>query len=317
MDLGIVIVSFNVRELLAACLNSVVASLALSQLDARIIVLDNASADGSAAMVREQFPGVQLIASQRNLGFAAANNVGMCDLIPNSESRISKFQVPRHVLLLNPDTEVWGEALAVLVHFLDEHPDVGAVGARLLYPDGRLQHGAFHFPGVVQTFFDFFPTHRWLTDSWLNGRYSQAAYANGPFPIDHPLGACLMVRAEAIRQIGLMDEQFFMYCEEIDWCLRLKRAGWQIYCVPQAEVVHHVARSTRQFREAMFVALWRSRLRLYAKHSSPARQWAIRQVIRLGVEREIRRASTDDRLSPAERDARLKSYHEVLTMLRC
>jgi GT2 family glycosyltransferase len=220
------------------------------------------------------------------------------------------------VLLLNPDTEVRGEALALLVRFLDEHPEVGAVGAKLLYPDGRLQHGAFHFPGVAQTFLDFFPIHHRLTDSWLNGRYPRVAYADGPFPIDHPLGACLMVRTEAIRRVGLMDEQFFIYCEEIDWCLRIKRAGWQIYCVPQAEVVHHVAQSTRQFRNAMFVALWRSRLRLYAKHYSPVRQWAIRQVIRLGVGRELRRASVDGRLSPAERDARLGSYRQVLEMLR-
>jgi GT2 family glycosyltransferase len=318
MDLGIIIVSFNVRDLLAACLDSVFASLAGSRLDARIVVVDNASADGSAEMVRERFPQVRLIAGQRNLGFAAAGNVGMRHLVldSNPKSKVQNPKSARHVLLLNPDTEVRGEALALLVRFLDEHPEVGAVGAKLLYPDGRLQHGAFHFPGVAQTFLDFFPIHHRLTDSWLNGRYPRVAYADGPFPIDHPLGACLMVRTEAIRRVGLMDEQFFIYCEEIDWCLRIKRAGWQIYCVPQAEVVHHVAQSTRQFRNAMFVALWRSRLRLYAKHYSPVRQWAIRQVIRLGVGRELRRASVDGRLSPAERDARLGSYRQVLEMLR-
>ncbi len=324
MDLGIVIVSYNVRDLLGACLRSVFASLKDSQLDAEVWVVDNASADGSPDVVRDEFPQVHLIALDQNMGFAAANNMAMRQMgfweltatSPQGKTRTTNAEQagtrPRHVLLLNPDTEVRGQALQTLVDFMDQNPGVGVVGPRLVYPDGGFQHSAFAFPGVAQTFFDFFPVHGRLLDSRLNGRYPKSAYADGPFPVDHPLGACLMARGEAIHQVGLLDEGFFMYCEEIDWCMRFKRAGWQVYCMPAAEVVHHVAQSTRQFREAMFVALWRSRFHLYAKHYGPLKRWAIRQVARAGIRWQMRRAGRE--LTGPELERRLNAYQTVLAM---
>jgi len=329
MDLAIVIVSFNVRDLLRTCLRSVFTSLEGSRLQASVWVVDNASADGSAEMVRHEFPQARLIALDQNLGFAAGNNVAMREMGFNqsaaclerslsgqpsaaSHGQPGACDLPRHLLLLNPDTEIHGQAIQTLVDFLDQHPRVGVAGARLVYPDGRFQHSAFAFPGVVQTFLDFFPIHGRLLDSRLNGRYPHSAYARGPFPVDHPLGACLMARSEAVRQVGLMDEGFFMYCEEVDWCIRFKRAGWTVYCVPAAEVVHHEAQSTGQFRDAMFVALWRSRFRLYAKHYGPLRRWAIRQVARAGIRWQMRKAM--QQVTGPELERRLVAYQAVLAM---
>lgn len=296
------IVSYNVRDLLRACLKSI------RNPDIEILVVDNASDDGSAEMVRDAFPKVQLIANETNAGFAAANNQGI------------RASSGRHVLLLNPDTEVLDDALARLVGFLDRHPDYAAAGAGLVYPDGSFQHSAFRFPGAMQCFFDFFPTSNRLMNSRLNGRYPRAWYERGqPFDIDHPLGACLVVRREAIDEVGLLDGGFFMYCEEIDWCWRMRKVGWKIACVPAARVVHHAGASTRQFRDEMFVTLWRSRFRLFEKHLRPLRRRLIGWIVRLGVLRERLRATgqaSSGEMPMAELVSRLAAYEEVSRMAR-
>jgi len=312
-DLSIVIVSFNTRRLLKECLNSVYASLAESNLAGEVIVVDNASQDGSAAMVRESFPQVRLIANEDNRGFATANNQALRALGYGTGSLS-----PRYVMLLNPDTVVRGNALTTLVRFMDENPKAGACGARLIHSDGRFQHSAFAFPTLFQVFFDFFPINHRLTDSRLNGRYPRRLYQAGqPFPIDHPLGATLMVRREAIVQVGFLDERFFIYCEEIDWCLRIKAAGWDIWCVPEAEIVHHVAQSTGQFRDEMFVALWKSRYQLFEKHYSPLFRWMARRIVRWGLWAEIRRtraAARRGEITESELTSRLAAYRRVARM---
>jgi N-acetylglucosaminyl-diphospho-decaprenol L-rhamnosyltransferase len=321
-DLSIVIVSFNTRQLLKECLDSVYASLAESTLTSEVIVVDNASQDGSAAMVREHFPQVKLIANEGNRGFATANNqalramgYGIGDRRYPSSSNLHYPSPPRYVMLLNPDTIVGENALTTLVRFMDETPRAGACGARLLHSDGSFQHSAFAFPTLFQVFLDFFPINYRLTDSRLNGRYPRQLYQAGkPFPIDHPLGATLMVRREALEQAGLLDERFFIYCEEIDWCLRLKAAGWGIWCVPEAEIVHHVARSTGQFRDEMFVALWKSRYQLFEKHYSRLFQWMARRIVRLGLWAEARRAraaAQRGEITESELTSCLTAYRQV------
>lgn len=314
LDLAIVVVSYNTRALLRACLKSVVASVDQGSLRAQVIVVDNASTDDSVAMVSQCFPQAHLIANENNVGFAAANNQALRWLgFDGGADAPPPGQLPRYILLLNPDTEVRGQALATLVSFLDAHRQVGAAGARLVYPDGRPQHSAFGFPGIAQTFLDFFPINHRLANSRINGRYPARWYEGGPFPVDHPLGACLMVRREVVEEVGLLDERFFMYCEEIDWCMRIKRLGWGIYCVPQAEVVHREAQSTGQFRQAMFVALWRSRLLLYDKHYGRLRRWAIRRIIRLGVERRMAQARRR-RMDAGQQERQLAAYDKVSRM---
>ena len=312
MDLAVITVSYNTRELLADCLESVLAGLELSELAGEVWVVDNASADGSAEMVQRRFPQVRLIAHDDNLGFAAGNNLALETMGFGTHSS------PRHVLFLNPDTHVLGDALGVLAGFLDSTPKAGAAGARLQHGDGSFQHSAFAFPGLAQVFLDFFPIHHRLLDSPLNGRYSRKRYRGGePFSVDHPLGAALMVRGETLAQTGGFDERFFMYCEEIDLCQRIKKAGWEIYCVPRAEIVHLVAQSTSQFGDRMYVALWQSRFLLAEKHRSRTFGWAVRGLVRLGLWAESRRAKAAHRrgeITAREMEGRLAAYREVANL---
>lgn len=328
-DLAIIIVSYNVCELLAGCLESVFAGLTKSPgLQASVIVVDNASADGSAAMVAGRFPQARLLASQENLGFAGGNNLALqalgfrpagaeamprAEIAPGRLASADRPARPRHVLLLNPDTVVEGHALLELVSFLDGKLQAGACGAQLAHPDGRFQHAAFRFPGLWQIAFDFFPPpgrlNQPVLDSRWNGRYSRRLYAGShPFPVDFVLGAALMVRAEAIEQVGLLDEGYFMYCEEMDWQQRLHRAGWAVYCLPAARVLHYGGASTSQFRGPMVVALWRSRLRYFQRYHGRSFNWLARKLIGQGAAVEARRAR---RLQPPDLAQRLAAFDQV------
>jgi N-acetylglucosaminyl-diphospho-decaprenol L-rhamnosyltransferase len=302
MDLSVVTVSYNTRELLRACLASVLSALAQGPKH-ELIVVDNASRDGSASMVRDEFPRVQLIANEDNRGFAAASNQG----IQQSSGRC--------VLLLNPDTIVKSTALQRMSAVLESRDDVGAVGPKLVYPNGELQHSAFTFPTITMIFLDFFPLHHRLLDSPINGRYPRSLYeGNEPFPIDHPLGAALMAKRQVIEHVGLLDERFYMYCEEIDWCMRIKNSGGRILCVPQAEIVHHVAQSTSQLGPQMFVELHRSRYRLYEKHYSASFRRAARWIVSLGLtylEVRDRWEAKRGALDSGTLANRLKAYQEI------
>lgn len=285
MGLAVVIVSWNVRDLLTDCLRSLCADLTTSGLQADIWVVDNGSTDGTPEMVVEAFPQVHLIASPENLGFAAGNNVALRE-ISNPKS-----QIPKYIWLLNPDTEVQPGATAALLAALEANPRAGVAGAKLLYADGSLQQSAFRFPGLVQLVFEFFPLPPRLYDTSINGRYPRRRYeAQAPFLVDHPLGATMMVRAEAVAQVGLMDEGYRMYCEEIDWCWRMRRAGWRALCVPTARVIHHAGRSTGQVPIPSFVNLWTSRARLYARHHGPLTRRLAQALVRAGVRRRMRGA---------------------------
>jgi GT2 family glycosyltransferase len=314
--LAVVVVSYNVRDLLHACLNATFASLTVSGLSSSVIVVDNASTDGSAAMVAAEFPQVRLLASPSNLGFAGGNNLALRLLGFGAQSPIPN---PQYVLLLNPDAAPVGDAIGRMMGFLEVRPEVGGVGAQLRYPDGRFQHAAFRFPGLLQLWFDLFPPRpRRLLDSRLNGRYHRSLYDAGrPFPIDFALGASLMVRREAIQAAGLLDEGYFMYAEEVDWCWRMRQAGWPLYCVPSAIVIHHGGASARQFRAQSFVNLWRSRQRLYGRFYGPLRRWLAGRIVRLGMRAEARRARAAAARGEITRDelaVRLAAVREVKTL---
>lgn len=317
VDLSLIVVSYNVRELLQQCLKSVNSQqLTVNpkplftvhrSLIIETIVVDNASSDGSATMVREKFPRVQLITNKENRGFATANNQGL------SISR------GRYVMMLNPDTVVREGALETLVKFMQAHPRAGTCGGKLVFPDGSLQHSAFHFPTLTQIVLDFFPLNWRLTDSRINGRYPRAWYVRGePFRIDHPLGADFLVRREAVEQVGWLDEKFFLNCEEIDWAMRIQRAGWETWCVPRAEIVHYEAQSKKQFRDESFVNLWRARIYLFNKHYSRAFNWTMRRIVRAGLWKLSRQARAEARrgqVTQGELEKRLGAYRQVKNVL--
>jgi N-acetylglucosaminyl-diphospho-decaprenol L-rhamnosyltransferase len=286
--LAVVIVSWNVRDLLGACLCSLLDDLERSSLKAQVWVVDNASSDGTPAMVAGDFPEVRLIASDENLGFAAGNNLALRE-ITNLKSQVSEY-----IWLLNPDTEVLPRATSALLAALEADPQAAVAGAKLLYPDGSLQPSAFRFPGLVQLAFEFFSLPSRFYDTPLNGRYPRRLYEGEvPFPVDHPLGAAMMVRMGAVARVGLMDEGYRMYCEEIDWCWRMRQAGWHALCVPAARVIHHAGRSAAQAPVSSFVNLWISRARLYARRHGPITHRLARAMVRIGMRRRMRGASPE------------------------
>jgi GT2 family glycosyltransferase len=227
-DLSIIILNMNNRPMLEKCLASIQQNT--RQISYEIIVVDNASSDGSQKMVKDKFPQVKLIANQENLGFSKANNQGLG--IYNA----------RYAMLLNDDTEVKDRALDQLVKFMDQHPQAGACGPRLLNTDGSIQRQG----GLLGKRF------------WL---------ANKPLPVDLVIGAALLVRKEVIDQVGLMDENLFFYNDDLDWCLSIRKGGWQIYYVPEAEVVHYGGYSSRgTFKRRLLVEGFKGGLYFCRKH---------------------------------------------------
>jgi N-acetylglucosaminyl-diphospho-decaprenol L-rhamnosyltransferase len=247
---SVVVVSWNTRELLARCLEAL-AEGEVSSPTCEAFVVDNASSDGSAEMVPQRFPAVHLIANRANVGFARANNQAL------------RESTGRYLLLLNPDTEVRPGAVASLVRFMDQHSRVGAAGARLLNPDGTLEPSCHPAPTLSREVWRLFH---------LDLLWPYAAYPISEWDLEHPQrvdviqGACMMVRREAIDQVGLLDEDFFIYSEEVDLCRRLRQSGWDVYWVPQATVMHHGGQSTRQVASSMFLRLHQAKVHYFRKH---------------------------------------------------
>ncbi|MCL5996874.1 MAG: glycosyltransferase [Chloroflexi bacterium] len=248
-DLSVVIVSWNTCDLLAQCLASIYANPPLCAFE--VFVVDNASSDGSPAMVRERFPKVRLIENLQNVGFACANN----QAIRHSTARL--------VLLLNPDTEVRAGALQALADFIDAHPLTGAAGARLLNPDGTLQASCYPEPTLSRELWRLF--HLDLIAAY--GVYHMTDWDTiTTRPVDIVLGACLLIRRQALDQVGLLSEDYFMYTEELDLCHDLRRSGWQIHWVPEAQVLHYGGQSTTQVASEMFLKLYQGKVAYFRKH---------------------------------------------------
>jgi len=220
-----------------------------------LTVVDNASTDGSAEMVKNNFPQVKLIENSANHGFAAANNQGI---------RTAKG---RYVLLLNSDTLVLDQAIAKVVSFADVHSDAAVVGCKVLNPDLTLQRTCFMSPSVLNMFLSSTYLYKVFPKSKFFGRERMTWWNRGDVrEVDVVTGCFMLVRRKAIEQVGMMDERFFMYAEETDWCYRFKQAGWKVIFAPVGEVVHLGGQSTEQKSSAMIVQLWLSILRFIRKH---------------------------------------------------
>lgn len=325
---AVVIVNFNTCALLRDCLHSLQAAAAeAAWIDLRIVVVENASGDGSAAMVRAEFPSVELHALETNVGYTRGNNLalGALALLPGEQPKGSA-QPPEFVWLLNPDTRVEAGALGALVRFLQGMAEAAACGPRLLYGDGTLQHGAFALPGVAQVALDLLPLHRLpgahrLYGGRLNGRYPRTLWEGAtPFKVDFVLGAAMMVRSDDLRRLGGLDEGYVMYCEEMDWCLRAGEAGRLIYAVPAATVVHLEGQSSRQVRWASQVELWRSRLRFYGRHRAhfgAATELLVRALLRVNMMAGVlgaRRRFGQGRISGVEAGEEIAARRTILAL---
>ena len=292
-DLAVVIVTWNNAAVVGDALRSLFDDLRESGLRHQVWLVDSASDDQTAEIVRRDFPAVKLIESERNIGFAAANNLALRRLgfgdAPPERKR------PTVVYLLNPDTVTHPGATKLLYDELLSRPEAGVVGARLTFADGSFQHSAFRFPGLRQIWAELFPTAGRLLEGSFNGRYSRSLYAgNRAFDVDFTLGATMMLKREVIEQSGLFDEDFFLYCEEVDWAWRIKNLGWRILCVPSAHVTHIGGGSTSQARPSSLIQLWKSRLLLYDKHYPTWKRRLARQLVIWGIRLKMRRLSAAD-----------------------
>lgn len=297
-DLAVVIVTWNVRALALAALRTLFADLEAHGPAADVYVVDSASSDGTAAAIAAAFPQVRLTASVDNLGFGRANNLALRQI---GFGQPGGAPLPAAVYLLNPDTLTQPGATRALYDALMADTLTGLVGAQLAYEDGAFQHSAFRFPGLRQLWVELFPAPARLYDSAFNGRYPRRLYeAGAPFSVDFVLGAAMMLRREVIAQTGMFDEQFFMYCEEIDWAWRIHRAGWDVKCVPAARVTHLAGRSSGQARPRSVINLWTSRLRLYASYYPAWKLALARRMVAVGMARRARRAA-DPALAEAYR----------------
>jgi GT2 family glycosyltransferase len=260
MDLSVVIVNWNTREMLANCLESVASERDIAE----VCVVDNASNDGSTQLVKQRFTWVRLLENSENIGFAAANN------------RAVRLSTGRYVLLLNSDTKVFPGALKTMVEFMEQRPQVAACGPLLLNTDGSLQVSCY--PMLT-------PERELWRLLFLDQLARRASYPQEHWNRDTPRqvevikGACLMLRRAALDEVGLLDEKYFMYTEEMDLCYRLLQGGWQLWWVPQAVVRHYGEASTKQVAEAMYVQLYRSKVQFHRKFGGSLRAKRFKRIV--------------------------------------
>lgn len=253
MDVSVIIVNWNTKQLLRDCLFSVCEHA--GNIDYEIIVIDNASTDRSTEMVKTDFPQVVLLENPDNRGFATANNQGMA---------IAKG---RYVLLLNSDTIVLDNAIANTVHFADENPQAAVIGCRVLNPDRTLQQTCFMFPSVLNMVLSSTYLYKMFPKSRFFGREQMTWWdRNDVRSVDVVTGCFMLVRRGAIEQVGMMDESFFMYGEETDWCYRFRKNGWEVMFAPVGQIIHFGGQSTAQKPVAMIVQLRLSILKFMKKH---------------------------------------------------
>ena len=254
-DLSVVIVNWNTIDMLRDVLASVFDTC--GTITMQMIVIDNASNDGSADMVTEEFPKVQLIHNSKNRGFAAANNQGF------------ELAKGRHILLLNSDTIVLGDVLVASVRYLDKHKDVGAMGCRVLNTDRSTQRTCAMWPSVTNLALQTSGLWR-LPPKKIFGRYLMLEWKrDSERPVDSISGCYLMLRREVLEEVGRLDETFFFFGEETDWCRRMRDTGWRLMFAPVGEIVHHGSVSAKKLNHRRDLMLTDAMVRLHAKYGGP------------------------------------------------
>ena len=312
VDLSIVIVSWNVRDLLRSCLQSIVAeahsgpgggALCIGDRTVEILVIDNASTDGSAEMVRRQFLQTHLIANKENRGFTAANNQGL----GRSQGRF--------LLLLNPDTEIVGDALLTMLRYMEANPKVGALGPKLVKPDGSIQSSRRRFPTFATALVESTVMQEWWQNNRVLRRYYMADTPDNAIQgVDWVVGACLLVRRQAYEQVGGLDEGYFMYSEELDWCRRIKAAGWEIAYLPTAAVIHHEGKSSEQVVPARHIYFQSSKVRYFRKHHGAFQAEVLRWFLLITYVYQMAREALKWLVGHkrAMRAERVRAYRQVL-----
>jgi N-acetylglucosaminyl-diphospho-decaprenol L-rhamnosyltransferase len=303
LDLAIVVLNFNTRDYLRRCLTSIYASRGDFAFD--VCMVDNASSDGSADMVRAEFPRVRVIQSQVNGGFPYGNNLGLRAYGFDQETAQAAESQPRYALLLNPDTILPPDALALMLDFMDNHPQAGAAGPKLVLEDGSLDLACRRsFPTPRVSFYRMVGLSKLFPHHPIWSRYNLTYLdPDQVTEIDSVEGAFMLVRREAIRQVGLLDEEFFMYGEDLDWAYRITQAGWKVYYNPAVTVLHvkraasrHSRRAQREFYRAMSI--------FYHKHYARSTPFWLHCLVVAGINLQASRLRLQQALAGGNGDNR-------------
>ena len=282
IDLAIIIVNYNASALLSGCLTSVFASA--GDFSYTVCVVDNGSSDDSVAMMRDRFPQAGLIVSETNLGFSAGNNLALRQLGLSDRQLPRNGPFPRYILLLNNDTVLPANALADMIQFMDERPDLGVAGPRVRRPDGTLDLACRRsFPTPWVSFCRMTRLSRLFPRSKRFNAYNLSYLPeDAVHPVDSVVGAFMQVRTQAIVEVGLLDEAYFMYGEDLDWAKRIKSAGWEVWYNGEVEITHvkeASSRRSRKARRAFYEAMWI----FYRKHYRANSSWILDKLIWLSI----------------------------------
>ncbi|MNI15601.1 N-acetylglucosaminyl-diphospho-decaprenol L-rhamnosyltransferase [compost metagenome] len=271
VDVSIIVLNYNTCRLTMDCLRSVYDSE--SNFVYEIILIDNNSRDDSVERISREFPGVMLIANSENVGYARANNQGM------------EVASGRYVLLLNSDTVVRKDTLQIMISFMDSRPDLGASGCKVILPDGSLDKACKRgFPTPSASFYYAFGFSKLFPDRpRFNGYQLGYLDPDQDYPVDCLVGAFMLLRRETIDQVGGLDEDFFMYGEDLDWCFRIKEAGWGIYYYPQTSIVHLKGGSARRRPFKIVYEFHRAMILFHRKHYSKRYNSMINGAVYTGV----------------------------------
>jgi N-acetylglucosaminyl-diphospho-decaprenol L-rhamnosyltransferase len=309
LDLGIVIVNYNVRNLLRDCLASVFASR--GELTFKVCVVDNSSTDGSAEMVEAEFPQVHVIRAE-NRGYAVGNNLGLRHFgfgalgnweIGKLGDQSTNLPTPRYALLLNPDTVLPPGALADMLPFMEAHPQAGVAGPRLVREDGSLDRACRRsFPTPEVSFYRLFGLSRLFPRSRRFGRYNVTFLPpDVTTQVDSVVGAFMLIRGVTLAQAGLLDEQYFMYAEDLDLCFRIKQQGWEVWYNADVTVLHYKGQSSRQRSSFANVQFYRTMRLFHDKHFEQQTFFLVNWLIHTAIGLLGGWALLRDRLRPAER----------------
>jgi len=289
MDLSVLIVNYNTRQLTLDCLRSVYDSE--TGYSYEVIVVDNASADDSVEKIMEQYPQVRMIANEENTGFAKANNQAM------------EAAAGRYILLLNSDTIVQPDTLQTMVAFMDENPQVGASGCKVVLPDASLDKACRRgFPTPSASFYYAFGFSKLFPDRPRFNQY-QLGYLdpNESYAIDCLVGAFMLVRRETLQQVGGLDETFFMYGEDVDWCYRIKQAGWDIWYHPTTYIVHYKGASSRRKPFKIIYEFHHSMWIFHRKHYVQQYSWLTNTAVYCGIAVKFTLSLAKNKLIPRGR----------------
>ncbi|MBD8500981.1 glycosyltransferase family 2 protein [Paenibacillus arenosi] len=271
MDLSIIIVNYNTKQLTLNCIASVLHSV--TEYKYEIILMDNASRDDTVVAVKQQYPYIHLIENKDNLGFSKANNQGM---------HVAKG---RYILLLNSDTIVQPDTLDTMIRFMDKHPEVGSAGCKVVLPDGSLDKACKRgFPTPTATFYYVSGVSKRFPNSpKYNAYHREDLDENGSYPIDCLVGAFMMVRREAIEEVGMLDEDYFMYGEDVDWCYRIQQAGWVNYYHAATSILHLKRASSRNKPYKITYEFHRAIYLLHKKNFAKHYPWWVNALMYAGI----------------------------------